>query len=589
MYFRQSAEEQQFLMDVAMGRKAPTLVIVGGQILNVYTGRLEQKDIVVAGRRIAFVGRSEQSGVRTDASTKIFNASGKILVPGYIEPHAHPFQLYQPVSLAEKVLPLGTTTLIHDNLFFFAQLEDEKMLSILKQLDNAAVKHFWWARLDPQTHLAQEKQHLFSYERVREFLSHPLVLQAGELTDWLPLLQEDPTMSTWISDAKKYGKRVEGHAPGASYRTLSRLAAAGVTGDHESISVEEVWNRLELGYMVTLRHSSIRPDLPQLIKGLLEKQRVPWHRLMMTTDGVTPLYLKPGFTDYLIHTAIESGCDPIHAYQMVTINPAVYYHLDEHLGGIAPGRLADINLLASLESPTPVTVFAEGEKVADKGKCLTQLPQLDGELFAKLRWRPDFRLSTADFSIPCEQGRKFPVIQMVNAVITKMTEETLVQHNGQIQWAEDDDRLLAFLVDRHGKWITPGVIHGFAKGIDGLASSYTGSHDLLVIGRDPEMMAEAANRVLEQGGGIVWIQDQSVYMNLSLPIAGWISRDPIDQLITQLEPFVDRLRAFGYPYSDPLYSFLFLSSTHLPQVRLTANGLMRVKDKKILYPAVQRG
>ncbi|SEN73726.1 adenine deaminase C-terminal domain-containing protein [Lihuaxuella thermophila] len=588
MSILQTAQEQQLLMDVAMGRKASTVFIQGGEVLNVYTGRLERKDIALAGRRIAYVGDASNSGLKIDETTEVIDASGSVLVPGYIEPHAHPFQLYHPVTLGEKAASLGTTTLIHDNLYFFTRLSNDELFSMIESLEDSPVKHFWWARLDAQTELPEESRHLFSSERVAAFLSHRNVLQAGELTDWLPLLREDPVMNGWMLEAKKLGKRVEGHAPGASYRTLSQLAAAGVTGDHESISIEEVWNRLELGYMVTLRHSSIRPDLPVLIQGLLQKERVPWHRLMMTTDGATPLFLKPGFTDDLIRTAIENGCDPVHAYQMVTVNPAVYYRLDEHLGGLAPGRLADINFLSSLDEPTPDTVFAEGKKIAENGRLLQSFHRLDWGKYEKLTWKSNLRLAPADFRLPEWEGN-FPVIQLINPVITKLTEENLKLWDDPTGWNDEDDRLLVFLADRCGKWMTPGVLRGFAKGIDGLASSYNGSNDLLIIGRDPESMAKAANLVIDKRGGIVWVQGESVYFDLSLPIAGMMNDDPVDRLIEQLGPFVEKLRAFGYPFSDPLYTFLFLSSTHLPQVRLTANGLMRVKDKTILYPSIRRG
>ena len=45
----------------------------------------------------------------------------------------------------------------------------------------------------------------------------------------------------------------------------------GADGDHEAMTVEEVERRIMQGYAVTLRHSSIRPDLPHLLKGIVEK------------------------------------------------------------------------------------------------------------------------------------------------------------------------------------------------------------------------------------------------------------------------------------------------------------------------------
>ena len=68
----------------------------------------------------------------------------------------------------------------------------------------------------------------------------------------------------------KRAKRVDTHNPGASVETLNAVGAAGATSCHESINAEEVLRRLRLGYYTTLRYSSIRPDLPDMIKGLME-------------------------------------------------------------------------------------------------------------------------------------------------------------------------------------------------------------------------------------------------------------------------------------------------------------------------------
>ncbi|PJO45273.1 adenosine deaminase, partial [Lysinibacillus xylanilyticus] len=59
----------------------------------------------------------------------------------------------------------------------------------------------------------------------------------------------------------------------------------GADGDHEAMTVEEVERRIMQGYAVTLRHSSIRPDLPDLLKGIVEKELPIFDHLMMTTDG----------------------------------------------------------------------------------------------------------------------------------------------------------------------------------------------------------------------------------------------------------------------------------------------------------------
>ncbi len=572
------------IIDVSAGREKPDLLLTGGRVLNVYTGRLEEADVAIAAGRIAYVGSLKEAKIEPGDGTRIIDATGRVLVPGYIEPHAHPFQLYHPVTLTEKVLPLGTTAMICDNLFLFSRMETGEFLSLAEELSRLPVRLFWWARFDSQATLPDEDK-LFSDERMRDLLSHPRVLQGGELTAWPSLLAGEERMVRWIEELRRQGKRVEGHAPGASHKTLARLAAAGVTGDHEPISPEEVWDRLRLGYMTTLRHSSLRPDLPTLLEGLLKEDGVPWHRLMMTTDGPTPAYLRHGFVDYLIKTALKAGCDPVEAYRMVTINPAVYYRLDEHLGGIAPGRVADINVLSGLDQPTPVQVIAGGRVVAEEGRLLIPLPRVDFFRYQGLVTSFSWRAEENHFALPLEAGEPYPVIQLLNPVITRVAEEELPVAGGRVQLSPEDDRLLAHLVDRGGAWITRGVLRGFGRGIDGLASTYNGSGDLLVLGQKPDAMARAANRALEQGGGIVWIQGGEERFNLPLPIAGAMSERPVDELISLTERLTRELKAFGHPFHDPIYTFLFLSSTHLPQVRLTARGLLRIKDGRVLVPS----
>ncbi len=572
------------VIEVAMGRAAPDLLLSGGRVLNVYTGRLEEADVAVAAGRIAYVGSLREAKIEPGDETCIIDVTGRVLVPGYIEPHAHPFQLYHPVTLTEKVLPLGTTAMICDNLFLFSRMETGQFLSLVEELSRLPVHLYWWARFDSQATLPNEAE-LFSRDRVRDLLSHPRVLQGGELTAWPALLAGDARMAGWVEDARGMGKRVEGHAPGSSYKTLARLAAAGVTGDHEPITPDEVWTRLRLGYMTTLRHSSLRPDLPTLLAGLLQEKNVPWHRLMMTTDGPTPAYLRHGYVDYLVKTALDTGCDPVEAYRMVTINPAVYYRLDEHLGGIAPGRVADINVLSGLDQPTPVQVIAGGRLVAEAGTLLVPLPSIDWSRYGKLITSYSWRADEGDFALRLEPGASYPVLQLLNPVITRVTEEPLPVCGGRVQLPPEDDRLLVHLVDRNGTWITRGVLRGFGRGIDGLASTYNGSGDLLVLGQRPDAMARAANQALEQGGGIVWIQGDAERFNLPLPIGGAMSERPVDELIALTEELTRELKVFGHPFHDPIYTFLFLSSTHLPQARLTARGLLRVKDGRVLVPA----
>ncbi|MGE5702692.1 MAG: amidohydrolase family protein, partial [Clostridia bacterium] len=338
-----SQEAYLRLIRTARRQEPATLWIHGAQVLNVYTREWLSVHVVLSGERIAYVGEAKPL---VDDHTVIVDGSGYWLVPGYIEPHAHPFIWYSPDSLSDYALATGTTTLVSDTLILTASLPHEQVESILNRLSEHPVKQFFWARLDPQIRQSVPNE-AFSKAGLARLLEHPLVLQGGELTDWTGFLEENEDILFGMKHSRDRGKKIEGHHPGASANTLAVAAAGGVTACHESIVAEEVLHRLRMGMYATLRHSSIRPDLPDLIYGM-QRLGIPFSsRLMFTSDGTTPPTLRHGLTDFLIRTAIDAGLSPADAYTIASLNPAHYYGLDAEIGGIAPGRIADILFLRS--------------------------------------------------------------------------------------------------------------------------------------------------------------------------------------------------------------------------------------------------
>lgn len=576
------ATEIQTLISVSRGTKPATVWIKGGTILNVCTGELEKVEIAIARDRIAYVGKRPPL---TDEQTLIIEASDYTIVPGYIEPHAHPFQLYNPISFADYCVSHGTTTLIADNISFFNRLHVDEWIGIMDQLSSHPVKMLWWARLEPQT-TQEELLKKYELEPIQKLLNHPLVIQGGEVSHWVPLLNGDRKMAQKIAAAKRAGKRIEVHAPGASEDTLNALAAAGMTSDHEAIQAEEVLRRLRLGYYAPLRHSSIRPDLPVLLQGLKERLTIGWERLMLTTDGSTPPFLADGFTDELIRIAIQEGIDPVLVYRMATLNVATYYGLDEHIGMIAPGRYADLLFLTSLDQPTPQMVMIDGKMIYNRQerRHYSANIKIDWEKYGLLEGqKPSLTIQPEHLRIRWEEGRRFPIIHMVNDVITVLTEQTLPIKDGYVD-LQQEGLLYIALVSREGNWITKGVLSGFAAQLPALASTYTMSGDYLVIGCDLSAMTKALHYITLHSG-IALIDDHLELTHLPLPIGGGISDLEMPELIEKSTRFRQKIIACGYPYGDPFYSLLFLTSTHLPKLRITERGIVSVKDQSLLLPS----
>src|SRR4029450_11245729 len=108
--------ERRRLTDVARGASPADLYVRGASLLNVYTGEIYPAAVAVKGERIAYVGsRDDMVGPRT----RVVDATGQVLVPGYIDPHVHPARLTTPAALGRVILPLGTTTVVADTLQFW--------------------------------------------------------------------------------------------------------------------------------------------------------------------------------------------------------------------------------------------------------------------------------------------------------------------------------------------------------------------------------------------------------------------------------------------------------------------------------------
>ncbi|TKI59371.1 adenine deaminase [Brevibacillus antibioticus] len=563
-------------------RQAPaSLWIKGASVLNVYTKEWQEHHVVVAGERIAYVGEKEPL---VDDQTVIMEAAGQYLVPGYIEPHAHPFQWYNPYTLADFALQTGTTGMVSDSLMLM-QLPFSQTAAIMDSLAAHPVKQFFWGRLDPQTGKTHPS---FTKENLARMLEHPRVIQGGELTNWGGVLQEDETLLFGLKHTRDLGKRMEGHHPGASYETLNIAAAAGVTACHEAIHAADLLSRIRLGMYATLRHSSIRPDLPELVKGWLELG-VPWSsRMMLTSDGSTPPMHRDGFMNSTIRVAMKAGMPPEEAYVMATLNPAVYYGLDAEIGGIAPGRIADMLLLTAKDRPTPSIVIANGQQVAEKGALLVPTVQPQWKEASLRLTDPLKKQAHPDwFRLRPDEAGKAPVLQMLNAVITRLSLEDMpVDQDGYVSLQHDPNLALIAVIDATGGNRTMAVLHGFGEHLEGLASTYSASGDWIVIGRDPQAMAQALERIREIKGGVVLIDEGKIICECPLPLAGKFASAPMEEVISMGENLVNHLRSKGHVYLDPIYSILFFTATHLPYARLTATGIVDVKSGQIIVPAL---
>ncbi len=548
----------------------------GGTVVNVYSGELLSANVAVLGGRIAYVGPSEEA---VGPETEIVDARDLYVAPGWIEAHSHSYLYYNPESLAEAVLPGGTTTIVSDDLVFSMLGGSETSRAVMDACDRLPVRFLWYARPEPASPIAEDEDNHFHAKRLDEVLDHPLAVGVGEAPAWARFLQdEDALFGAAIVEAESRGLVADGHTAGARDDKLSALVATGLRSCHEAITADEALERLRLGLWTPLRHSSLRPDLPELLRVVTEKG-IDTDRLLLTTDGPSPDAISEhGYIDNLLRLAVEAGVPPVQAIRMVTLNPATYLHLDDHLGGVAPGRLADLVILDDLSSFRPRSVITNGKVTIRNGEPVEPTLGIDWNSlglrvgFRQGEWIEDSALYDV------RAGEALPVISFISDVITSLEESP---PEGELP----EGYLRVVHLTRDGRWVVRALVQGFANDLDGFATTATSSGHLLVFGRDLQAMALAASRVRDLDGGMALTRGEDVIWEAALPLAGIMALGPFEEARSVAKEMKKRLQSAGYPHSDPLYSLLFLTADFLPGPRLTWSGVLDARKGKLVSEA----
>lgn len=575
---------RQRLIAVAQELAAPDLLIRDADVWNAFTGEIRRADIAICADRIAKVGA--WSGPLPD-TTSVIDAAGRIAVPGYIEPHTHPWPFVNALSLAEAAVCRGTTCLVYDQLLLFLALGAERLEEVASAISAAAIPHvFWIARIASDSRFEGEEQ-VFSQEVVHRLLENADFLGTAEMTRWADLLDPDRSgrLFAIFEDARRMGKHNDGHMAGASRRRLAALAVAGIRCCHEATDADEALERLRQGIWVIFRNSSLREDLPGLLASL--DASAFQDRLAYTTDGTGVTFVEEnGHIDHSIRIALQSGIAPGVAYRMATLNAATLLRLEDDIGAVAPGRIADVNLLSGLDSPTPEAVVCRGRLVV-RGRSLVVpapsevFPWTDSYAGSEPtipEWEPEV------FLLPLHAPNPFPAGRLSNAAINRESPVRLAPAAGGL-WPAEPDALALAATGRGGHWITRGVIQNMAPELLALATTYTSNAGILVLGRSPEAMAAALARLRRLGGGITLCSVAGKWSEFPFSMAGIHRSGGLAEAAQAAREFHGALAACGYPHADARYTLLFLTGDILPELRATEAGWVRVKTDEVLFPS----
>jgi adenine deaminase len=556
------------------------ICFINGRVVNVYSGEVLNFNVAVSEGIITYVGPSK--GV-IGPRTRVIDVQGDYILPGFFDAHAHADLFYNPCSYANHVVTRGTTCFFNDGHDLANALGAVPFLDMMSGLKGSFMSIYTGVPAASPPYPDIEGGDLWTDADLRRALTFNNVLSISEVTPYNRILKGDKLLSERLAWARQSGRLIEGHTTGAGVEKLNALARAGLTSCHESLNADDVLERVRLGYCVMLRHGSIRQDLPRLAEAIKKLQGFDTSRLMLISDGIFPDHLiSRGNMDWVVSEAIKQGIDPIRAIQMATLNPARYFRLDQLLGGVGTGRLAHLQVVESLEKPTPRLVMAKGAVVAVEGQIATAglSPPAPG------RGLRPFKISRIDKALFYVEKRHVkstvPVIRIVDQTVTDLEEVDIPIAKGR--YRPEGDILSVSLISREGAKIGRGFVKGFCPGLGGLASSVAHeTHGLLVLGQNEADMALAAGDVLEMGGGISLAQGGQIRANIPLPLGGICSLEEMPALAHQTSRLNEMLRELGCDLAYPIWTLVFLSFTSVLRLRITYQGVYDVRTGKIVF------
>lgn len=578
---------RQELIDVALGDAPADVVVEGGRLVNVWTSEIHEADVAIRAGRVAAVG---DVAYTKGEATRTIDAGGRFLTPGLLEGHLHQYHSYLGINaFVEAMLTHGVTCTADgfygpgivagvDAVRFFKDAFDELPMRLIFLVGTAA----WLQNRD--LGLTPTPQGI-ALEDMLEMLAWDDCYGLEEPQPF-PVLTQWPEYVTLLNECLRRRKVISGHASGLSHREIQAYVAAGAAVDHESDSREDALFKARVGMGLLAREGSGCRDLAQVVRARTE-HGVDAQMFGFSSDVASAEKLRDeGTTDEAIRVAIRNGVPPVEAVRMGSLNIARFFHAEQDLGSIAPGRFADIVLVNDLPSFEIDSVLVSGEHVVQDGRFVAEVPpvQYPPSFYGTVRLPAPVTAEDLTFTTPeHDDGTELEVrVIGVNdgSLVTDECRAALPVIDGALHPRVVDDLLLLAMVDRFGKGTGVGL--GFAQGFGLKAGAFASTanaqcENIVIVGTNPHDMAVAANHVTEIGGGKAVVRDGQVLASVGLPLLGLHAEGSLDDVMRDFDTALAAIAGLGCALRSPFSQLEFsFACGALGDIKLSEEALLLI-------------
>lgn len=524
---------------------------LGGQVVDVVNGRIFPGIIHVVEGVIAEV-------------LETVEAPETFLLPGLIDAHIHvESSMLIPSEFARLAAVHGTIGTVSDPHEIGNVLGMDGVRFMIRNGKKVPFRFYFGAPSCVPATLFETAGAAIDSGEIEEMLQSDDIWYLSEMMNFPGVLSGDPEVVRKLELARKYGKPVDGHAPGVSEVQAAAYAGAGITTDHECFTLEEAEIKIRYGMSILIREGSAARNFHDLAPLI---DMYPEH-VMFCSDDKHPDDLVEGHINLLVKRAIRLGYDRMKVLRACTLNPVRHYRLDAGL--LQTGDKADIIRVDSLENFTVLETWIGGKLVARDGRCM--IPSIVETPVNLFNASP---VTAPVLAVPVDNGRMKVIQALDGQLITPalLTDPTVM--DGQVVSDTGRDLLKIVVKDRYSD-ASPavGFIHGFGLKRGAIASSVAhDSHNVIAVGADDDSLVQALNLVIGSEGGVALVdgRDQSL---LQLPFAGIMSG--LDGKIVA-EKYLEldhRVKAMGSRLNAPFMTLSFMALLVIPELKMSDRGL----------------
>ena len=505
---------------------------------------------------------------RIDSIQRVEHAEG-FLLPGFVDSHVHiESSMLLPSEFARVAVTHGTVATVSDPHEIANVCGVEGIELMLRDASTTPFKFYFGAPSCVPATPFESAGASIGPDEVATLLDMQGINHLSEVMNFPGVISGNPDVVAKLNEARARRLPIDGHAPGVRGAELSRYLQAGITTDHECVTLEEAIEKIKGGCTIAIREGSAARNFDALWSLI---QTHP-EACMLCSDDKHPDDLLAGHINQLVVRAIENGADLMRVLQAATVNPVRHYELD--VGLLQSGDPADFILVDDLKAFRVRKTWIGGQPVSQDGTSLLK----SGSPVSLNRFSAE-PLSVDDMVVAAgEQPAQVRAIRVLDGqLITEAVTADALVKKGNVCTDVERDLLKLVVVNRY-RATKPaiGFVQGFQMKEGALASSVAhDSHNIVAVGVHDGDIIAAVNAVIECRGGLAACFGSKTN-TLPLPVAGLMSNESCEYVANRYQQLDQLAKRCGCVLTAPFMTLSFLALPVIPALKLTDRGLFDV-------------